>query len=751
MNKRKACCCSDVSGSKLKKWEGCEKVIIAQSPPSLKNITASRIAVSLWYHEKLNIERDYNNFPDYADDSNRDPDYSEVFDGEEESFIHRFKNIGLRRTFVGQDALRKRVENSVQQIPIPEQLRDLVKDYPSFIERQLMNWLCYHQERILFLLIDPNMINCIIDVIVWRPDATIDYVSTARNMLVSHYLKDIQKYRLACTYCFEDEIRNTSSAIIDKDSIGLTLKENPLEYYWSCYSKNELNKINIGDAPSIESYMLTRTRVNNWASIEYFFDRLDSEEQIVKAKYLIRKYGITFQTALLLKLNAIQQNRVFTECSTVIITNYAKLPWYNKCALIIWQRYKNLVTSSAFSKMIDSLLLFLHDSDTEVEETKMKNIESLLCNIWSFASDELRSHALNDEEYYILDHFLFNDFTHPNINRMKLISLMLSDADETSKSNFFDQTEFARFCKILVKSYDADFLDRFLKICSSNTDQVTRFKKKIMNTREIKLHCKELIKKSNLDSLNDILTSNLANAEDIVAYKKEILKFICISELRAGIYDNTHKMIDNCLSDVRKSAALKKEILLDGEIVNKFFQDINDGKFDLVKSILEQFFVYLVDLRELQMLLLLTFKSIITSGTFSELRMNRWNEFFTWCLANDVKMAKFKNALPIDNIFTDLLLKSVFVSSHRCIFRSECNFENLNILLDWHFETKAEIKQYKISQVLLSKKINVIDTIIENKKTEILKSFLEWCFENDQELINQFKMDYEQHAVIKFL
>ncbi|XP_065217915.1 uncharacterized protein LOC135843820 [Planococcus citri] len=755
MNKRKATS-MDEPDCKQKKSEDYDAFFIctAKSPPPLRDISAAKVALSLWFHEYLRIERNLEHILFPCEDSNRDPDYSEVFDGDEldESYIHRFKSTaGSHRTFVELEALRKRIETSVQQIPLPVQLREVVGKYPSIIERQLIDWLCYHEERLFYLIIDLDMINEIIGVIVWRPDVTIDYLSTARNVLALPQLKDIQRFRLMCAYCFEDEIKRVPGAISEQNSIGLTFHEYPLEYYWTCWVRDEMHKINIGDAVSVESYMLTRTRVNNWAAIEYFFDRLKPEEQVNKAKYLIRKYGIKFQTALLSKLNLSQRDRVLTSCSTTVIFNYVKIPSYRKYAMEIWNRYQNSVTSGNFCKLIDDFLTLLHNADIENDESKMKNVEFLFFYIWTNASNELRTYTLNNEEYCILDYFLFNDFPHPNIDRVKLITRMLSDAEDASKAHLFDQAEFARFCKILVKLYDASLLHQFLRSCTSDVGQISQFKSTILNSREIKIHCKDLIRKRDFDSLNAVLINNLPDSKTIIDYKKQILKFICISNFHYGVRDDIIEVIDKCLSNPIAAVELKKDVILHNDVIERCFHDINDGKFVQFKTVVELLFVQPADLQDIKIKLLLNFKNIFVNGTFSELRMNQWNGFVKWCLHFEVNMSEFKSSLPIDNIFADLLLKAVFVSSHQTSLRSKCNFENLNALLNWYFESKEEIKRYKINAVFLSKKINVIDTIIDRKKTEILKNIIHWCFENDQELITQFKINYSCHAIVEFL
>ncbi|XP_065209435.1 uncharacterized protein LOC135837920 [Planococcus citri] len=205
---------------------------------------------------------------------------------------------------------------------IPNLVRDQIKYHMTSILKQVTQWIYYHHRKNFFHDEPASPLKEYLLKLIWKPDRSIDYEATAKNVLAGSNFNPMEKYRFACTYCFPEDVRNLKD--MAKVAIDWCFEEEPLLVYWSKYLTDQLHTITLPANDSIEEIMFAKAlnEYDLWQPIKYFFGKLNSGARLSKCNNVILNTRAKYQKELLALLNECERSSVYQANLAKIIYNY---------------------------------------------------------------------------------------------------------------------------------------------------------------------------------------------------------------------------------------------------------------------------------------------------------------------------------------------------------------------------------------------------------------------------------------------
>ncbi|KAL6954570.1 hypothetical protein U1Q18_045957 [Sarracenia purpurea var. burkii] len=405
-------------------------------------------------------------------------------------------------------------DNWEEQLPLPKSFMLDINNQFYWIKERVNGWISYHFEKMFCKEGNDCVLFHHLYCIVWHPNGAVNYYKTALNMLKSDKLGDLEKYRLACTYCLKEEIEKLWSSVENEPSIDEEFSQNnPLISYWNCYCADKLHVLPVDGDLSIDEFIFRQTDVDNWAAIEYFFDRLNAEQQIAAAIHFINRDDYKFQKLIIMKMNESQRLQVKARKAVRIIQNYlrdggAYLYANERSALATWYEVRNLITEAQFVALLNRLC-----------RAKPSVKSSILMEIWTSSHDKFKLHLINRPHYdFIGDVFRWASRMHQS--RLDFLDFLFAVLQEGTKVGFkpLDQwtfvrrTFFYRLCAGMTGDGEVDLITRLLNICVPSAKDCAKIKQHLTKrtsafTRKtfINQGCVKLINKYDFQKLDEFL------------------------------------------------------------------------------------------------------------------------------------------------------------------------------------------------------------------------------------------------------
>ncbi|XP_065218653.1 uncharacterized protein LOC135844396 isoform X6 [Planococcus citri] len=406
----------------------------------------------------------------------------------------------LTRNREWQSRVYGEVRKWIDTLPIPKSFAKCLNQRFDRVKYDVNGWIYYHSYAVFFEDERKRFLYRYIDGIVWRLSDvnSVNFAETARNLLKSDKLTNVVKFRLASTYCLREEALKIWSTL-KEDDIDVSIFFFPVIVYWKCYCSGKWDELK---RESADQYMIGRNNAN-WAQIEYFFHRLDTEQQVEKTISLIDLHGVRFQELLLLKLNETQRVEVLTKKGVDIVRNYAGHDDDDgeKC-IAIWQEVRYLITQEQFVSLFSDLLTSTHADDF------------ILTEIWNTIPDDFKLRIINDDDYNFIKQ-IFQWFDWKREKGRNFISLVFSDdASADLKRKITKEQFFTEECiKLLAKQHhskEEELLDHLIKSCLPEVAESTKFKKSLVKNPYYSERCEELVINRNSKALVELLDFGLS-------------------------------------------------------------------------------------------------------------------------------------------------------------------------------------------------------------------------------------------------
>ncbi|XP_065225022.1 uncharacterized protein LOC135848872 [Planococcus citri] len=683
--------------------------VILTNVPKLMDMASVTVAATLWNH--INIPRALSNVTDRCT-----------------------KSTTKWNTLCG------KVIALIDQLPLPKPLAEQITRYVRIMTTQITAWVSYHYRTVFFKYGIDKFVYSLVYHIAWYPTGAINCAQTARNMMTSMRLSDVEKFRFLSVYCLKDEMdRMPTSLYSDNIRDYPNFQEYPMIFYWYCFYRNKLSKISRtnGYDPdlSIDVYMLRHTKVDNWFAKRYFFDRLSSEDQVQQAIWLIDKHGVVYQKAVMLKLNEMQREHVYMERATKIIVNYTRPRINSRFILQTWFEARNLMNKDQFLTLIRDLL------KTEIKD-------DLLTTIWNSACDDFKRYVVGVNGHEIVGKVLIE---WKWCNDSEFVFVLLHDSSSSIRKSVTTKKFFNTYCERLMEKSKFQDLDRLLEFCLSNADDFAQLKINLVsNSRHVRQVCFKCYSLGDTKGLNDYLNQLLAPyPESVLRYKKNLLESLEGFKMCVNLMDTRFDVLNAILKDgltvPTSITEYKKNMILSSEAITKLQNLLKNKRLDVVQICIKRYLLSTDDKNALKKQLvgdvMQLMNAILRNSDESYLQC-----VLIWWFGNEDTVLKFKRTLDLDSIFLKMLKDCVFYEYNK--FLTQCSFKRcqasdfdvLDRFLNWYFQSPDKVKEYRMRIIRSYSQIDMFQTILRgNRGDSQLKSMLQWFFKNDAVEIFKFK------------
>ncbi|XP_065225303.1 uncharacterized protein LOC135849071 [Planococcus citri] len=709
--------------------------------PDLREIAAVNIAIALWNHVNIPVAL-------FRASSNTPAEF------------YGIENAAVESTTSKWNRVISEVCELSDKLPVPNSVANNIKQIVSTVGDRVVEWVSYHRRTVFFGAGDVDHLYYHVSYFAWYSDGTINNEQTARNLLSSLRLSFVEKYRLLCTYCLKDEIEEMAPQLLKNNVQEIVeFTSYPLIYYWDRYFRNQLHIVPTRNT-SLDSSMFRHAAVDNWPAKKYFFDRLSSEEKIQNAIQLIDTRGIEYQRLLFTRLSEFERMHVYMQRAERIVINYMNME-SSKYILPVWFEMRFLITAEQFSSIFYTLLKTCLAPNmliiASLNAQKQNHfLESILKEIWASAGDDFRNHLIVYNDYKIFE--LLSENIDDNND---LLFTILRNVNASDKKKIVSLPFFNSYCDKLLAKDDIQDFNRLLNVFLPHGQDADQFREEIVfRSTYIGYQCVRFYSVGNVNAVNEMLGKLLPTANSVVfrEFKKNVLSSPdrigrCVDYGILNLDENAmNAVIADCFLLKYQITKFKRNLVISSSAIKKFQELICVGNITKTKYYVENYLTSEKDKKTLKKQLVAfdsPVSSIVTMFTWCELE--HIQSLLEWCLEDDNAIREFKSALPVDDIFNEMLKQAIFLEyddfTHRlsnCSFKGADSFEEeieaMNRFLYWYFDSYHQIKQYKLRRIhSYNNNLQVIKTLLKKKNDVYLRTTLKWFFDNDAAEIQKFR------------
>ncbi|XP_065204481.1 uncharacterized protein LOC135834500 isoform X18 [Planococcus citri] len=594
---------------------------------------------------------------------------------------------------------------------MPSPITDMIEVYIERFISSLYTWLSDHYSK-LFSFHRNDEFHILHDFYDFSCGrfGKIHSLRTARRMMVCDRLSNEEKFKIACMYCFEDDIRRIWPSVsenLDLDEIDFD--GNAELIYWLCMLRNEPDRIpNPDDNPDddVNDVMLRGCLYPpyHWTSVLYFWNRIRPENRLEQAIYLSKRCNKTFVRFILHTLSDQELDKFVAERGALLMHNLLINNFDGFPVFPTWMYIKNKMTESNFPRLIELLIRseinydFSHDLLYEGVLERLYYSPSTedrtypCCEVWRSSPDELKRSAIK----YILtrDQLFIRERIRPaEIKEVMFLLIVLSDASFEERNDFWHKN----WRDVMVDMRLTD-LHRLMKLCFKDENEITRFKETSMaEYGNIGAYCNVLMKLGYFEKLNDFLIFCCTDTN-----KRKVIKQL---------------VTQSCVSD--DSLVIKERHLIELELMNEFINDASDNaetacnfknafaSFRRVEDLIDQctrsshkctsdhlihFIETFVQTEEVTVTLkqdiLNHVRDYLIDGYIYNVSVDDLQSILLWCLGNDDEVANFKLSLSTDDVFR-------IVGSEARLFALQNENRDFWKFLMWYFRTTEEMEEFE--------------------------------------------------------
>ncbi|XP_065213607.1 uncharacterized protein LOC135840818 isoform X13 [Planococcus citri] len=620
------------------------------SPPPLKEIAAITIALRLWRQE-INS--------------------------------HRIKNT-LNQLSLQQDIL------SSDSLPrIPATIISFIKIYIKRAGLSIKQWLDDHRN-----IFGREIFNDFID-FEGDFDGSIHYVRTAKRLVLCDRIDKIVRFKLACWYCFEDDIVQIWPSVSNDFKVtNVSFSSVPLPYYWMCRLKNQMYKL---PRPNIAGQTVEKQIFRNdfpaQSSKEYFWNRLDVDTRLRIPREPHEHFAKIYSRYLLAKCNELELDQFVKEGGYRFITTL--LNCKGSCTnddfqcraryfRAMWPLVKNRMGGKRIFRLIRRIAQMLYNYMRAPIDT------SVCCELWNTLPD----HVKPEVTLAISKENLFQTlYSYPGVhtNSSSLLNFLfavLSDAQVEEKNQFWS-INWIKLMDVMCTTQ----LNQLLILCfDDDADKITEFKTTSLNALgNIRVRCSKLLYDLSLEDLNEFLNFCYPDEQT----RKSIRLNLLVEDFKLN-YSNLKKVspalidfINDTYDDVNLATDFKTQLLFSPSTLGLFGQmnfDVNRRAILSAIDIIAPSQQIARDFKKLHIFPI--FERRLRTGSLLEFAEGEFSNFLRECLGSDDEIARFKETLSMDEIVQSMI--RVATASGGPKYNSY-----LVQLLEWYFDTPQALEEFK--------------------------------------------------------
>ncbi|XP_065214024.1 uncharacterized protein LOC135841136 [Planococcus citri] len=249
---------------------------------------------------------------------------------------------------------------------------------------------------------------------IYENEGFIDDVRTARSMISCGRFSVIDQYAIACSYCFEDEIRRIWPLLSkEMDIVSVSAEEHYLIHYWTHVMMNQTETLHSA------STMLLSGSFNE-SSMQFFFDQIPTLERKAQTVEDIFNFDMSTTTLCMRYLIPKQDDEFLKVLVSYfgfkILLRLMSKEYDRFYVLPFWMRTRDFFSGDAFVKMlldiIDNVQFYLPRpiAGTFEEEQRLEHIFDMYTKlIWDNSPVQLKQFATKFFQFEKPDYFeVFN-------------------------------------------------------------------------------------------------------------------------------------------------------------------------------------------------------------------------------------------------------------------------------------------------------------------------------------------------------
>ncbi|XP_065223315.1 uncharacterized protein LOC135847616 isoform X9 [Planococcus citri] len=416
--------------------------------------------------------------------------------------IHKCR---INHTIENFNPLTLKISSKTLLPDLPLVLYDVIDEYVSRFGPSAATWLYNHYKRIFQSYhCHENSVLEVFDDFIADYYGTIDYVRTAKRMIACDRFSEVEKFAVACTYFFEDDINRIWPSVCESFDLNSTdFGKCPQLFYWICRLRNEMDKIPTKRNTSVDEVMFDHHMVENRPSLEYFWGHMSLGNRMRKATDTYRRDKKLLVTFVLPKLNDQQLDEFLNTKGCKLILNLLNDRLRNRWFFQpTWKLIKSKVNESTFRTLVVEMLKFEQASAFEGCSRQPQNWLFHCSLIWNSITDDLKQSIVED---ILSNRALFENmrpfFFSSERRFVGFLLIIISSASVEQRSRFW--------CDCgphLIEGTRSEDLLRIMKLCFENKEEIVEFKVNILAECEtVRRLCSRLLRVGMFDELNDLV------------------------------------------------------------------------------------------------------------------------------------------------------------------------------------------------------------------------------------------------------
>ncbi|XP_065224180.1 uncharacterized protein LOC135848253 isoform X15 [Planococcus citri] len=387
---------------------------------------------------------------------------------------------------------------------LPSKIYDMVEEYVSRFALSLDRWLKDQYKRVFhFHYSHQNYILEDFNDFVADFYGDIDYSRTAERIMQCDRVSIDVKFRIACTYFFEQDISRIWPSVSEKIDSKYDFRENPENpqmNYWIYRLKNELDKVPTvgGDNGNVDETMLHYCVSFSRPSVEYFWNRIPPENRMRQ----VRTHDESFLRFLLPKLNEVQIQELINRPLgySMMEDLFENRRFSNELILRIWTRVRDIMTEDFFCRLINSMVRYETSTYGEFYQNH-RSMLHLCREIWNRAPANFQRSAIRHVMFTELG-FEFGNACDNWLSGAEFLLTILPTATLEERKAFWSKY----YERMIEHCYRGTDLQRIMNLCFENETEMIRFKNTFIVAHETVLRLPNpMLRGGWFDELNDLI------------------------------------------------------------------------------------------------------------------------------------------------------------------------------------------------------------------------------------------------------
>ncbi|XP_065223308.1 uncharacterized protein LOC135847616 isoform X2 [Planococcus citri] len=548
---------------------------------------------------------------------------------------------------------------------LPSVFYDVIKEYVHRFLVSARKWLSAHYKSIFQRgrYCETSVLE-VFDDFVSDYNGAIDYARTAKRMMVCDGLSEVEKFAVACTYFFEDDITRIWPSVCQSFDLNkMYFHECPQLYYWICHLRNELHRIpSQWNGRSVDEIMFDHHMVENRPSLEYFWSRLPLENQMEKAVNIFHRGVKLFVTFALSKLNDQQLDIFLNRYGCKLILKMLNNRLYYSCFFQpTWKFIENKMNESTFRSLVLEILKLELTSEFEWSMRLPRNWLHCCSEIWNSIEANVKQSIVED---ILSNTRLLNEKmrSYQYYSRsVGFLLLILPLATSESRSAFW------RDCwPHLLQGTRIDHLKRIMQLCFDNEEEIAQFKRdNFAESENMRIRCSKLLNDDiagMFDKLNDFVKFCCPEVKAAKSYKQQLLQSTFLlenSSFTRSLVDRVDEFsvfIDDTFENKYQSADFKNRLMSSPAVqeVLSHYPCSYSPSFEPMMKLVDTFVSTQETLRAIKMRIISFLTEVNSTGNWSDryfyecrCRSPRFDLFLLWLLGSVNEVERFRqNYIP---------------------------------------------------------------------------------------------------------